>query len=495
MTLSLTQPHRPIVGVLWVILHLLLGALLGAAIGWGPLAAPTGGILVLAVGLATLFVGLAWWAWRVQRIHLLLWGHVGILLLIGGISLVPLYRVGTFPPPSQAPEANLRRLLAAMAYAYPYAEEKGIDWGEVEARYLSRASQIEGHEAYWRVVSEMLAELNDGHTGVTRPSPQANRRTFALCRDVAGTIVLAQLGETAREAGLARGDQVLAVDGLPVERALEALPPGLASGSTSHGRRYVAALHLLSTTADTMRVTVLDAQGQERTVELVWPADPVPESEANTTDEPLIRGERLASGVGLIRLPTFGAGTGHALVAEFDAALDALMDAPGLILDVRGNGGGSTMLSDPMAGRLMTDPFVYGREYFRARLPQRGVRPWFSYGVRPRGRIYPGPVVVLTDAGTFSTAENFVVALVDSGRAVAVGRQTAGASGNPVSFVLPGGGRARFSTGDFRRKDGTPIEGIGIAPDIPVTWTVDELRQGLDPDLSAAEAWLAQQGP
>jgi len=79
-----------------------------------------------------------------------------------------------------------------------------------------------------------------------------------------------------------------------------------------------------------------------------------------------------------------------------------------------------------------------------------------------------------------------------------VGRLTAGASGNPIVFRLPGAYNVRFSTADFRRKDGTAIEGVGIVPDVEVDWTVEDLRQGRDPDLAAAEALLLDrlaQGP
>jgi carboxyl-terminal processing protease len=481
---------------LWLALNLILGLIGGITLAWGPLAAPWPIVALLGLtgGLLGGLVG--WWSASVRRRSRgVLLGHGVILLVVAAAALIPVYRIGMIAMPGETWEGNFRRLWRAMDYAYPYFEQKGVDWDDVYRRYAPQMAQVESDHAYWRLVTRMLAELNDGHTGLISPSPRSGRRYFAICRDVGGVIVLDQVGQTALDAGLERGNVVLAVEDVPIEEALERVSPVLRAGSTPWQRRANAAYHLLSTTEDPLAVTVSGVTG-ERTVVLVWPDDPLdPAAEDVMPWQPLITGERLPSGVGLIHIPTFGAGSGHDLVAEFDAALDGLMDAPGLILDLRENGGGSTSISDRVAGRFFAYPFIYGREYFYLRLLQRGWRPWFDYRVVPRGSTYDGPVVLLTDVYTFSTAENFCVAMVDSGRATTVGRQTAGSSGNPVPFRLPGGARARFSTGDFRRNDGglgmgQPIEGVGIAPDVLVIWTVDDLREGRDPDVAAAEHLL-----
>ena len=76
--------------------------------------------------------------------------------------------------------------------------------------------------------------------------------------------------------------------------------------------------------------------------------------------------------MGLIRIATFSGREGQPLVDAFDAALDDLLDTPGLILDLRGNGGGDQRLADQMARRFLAEPFTYGREQYVGRLPQRG---------------------------------------------------------------------------------------------------------------------------
>jgi C-terminal processing protease CtpA/Prc len=122
----------------------------------------------------------------------------------------------------------------------------------------------------------------------------------------------------------------------------------------------------------------------------------------------------------------------------------------------------------------------------------RTVNEW---QVVPCGAAYDGPVVLLIDVSNASSAEDFIVSMADSGRAGTVGRATGGMSGNPVNFSLPGGGEARFSTGDIRRMNGRRIEGAGVTPDVPVAWTVDDFRAGRDPDVAAAVALLQSAAP
>ena len=483
----------------WIVLNITLGAVGGVTLGWGPLAASMPVIVALGLLGAGIGGGLAWISAQADRWRWLLGGHVIIVLGVLLATLIPLYRMGMLRTGHESWSTNFERLWRAMDYAYPYFEVKGVNWDEMHARYAPQVADVNSDEGYWRIIAHMLAELNDGHTGVLTPSAQAGRRYFATCRDLNGIIVLDEVGATARSAGLEPNDVVLNVGGLDIEEAMNGLSPLLRAGSTPQHRRARAAFYALSTTGESLDVTVTGQTG-ERTVTLIWPAEgSTPTAEAPTPWQPLITGERLPSGLGFIRIPSFGAGSHHDLIAEFDAALNDLMDTPGIILDLRGNGGGSTFISDPIAGRFIDQPFTYGRDYFRARLPQRGWRAHFDYRIRPRGARYTGPLVLLIDERVFSTGENFVVALVDSERATTIGQQTGGGSGNPVEFALTGGGRARFSTGDFRRSDGEPgmgdpIEGMGITPDVAVTWTIEDILAGRDPDLDTAIALFSQLG-
>jgi C-terminal processing protease CtpA/Prc len=145
-----------------------------------------------------------------------------------------------------------------------------------------------------------------------------------------------------------------------------------------------------------------------------------------------------------------------------------------------------------MVGRLLDHALTYDRECFEHAHP---LHLWLTgcgdLIAEPRGRWFDGRVAVLVDAGVVSSGEWLAAALCDTGRARCFGRATAGASGNPVQFGLPGGA-VRYSTGNAVRLDGSPFERGGVPPHELVTWHRDDVLAGRDPDLEAALRWLAR---
>jgi len=491
-----------------VLLAAAWGGASGGFLAWGPLMAGQAVVVLLGIAGATLHGGL--WlrqqlaAVRGQRgaarrwLRGLLLAHAGIFLAVTAVVGLQLFRVGQFRPPTSDRLASFDRLTEAMETAYPYFDLKGIDWEAMVARYRPRVASAESDEAYAAVVESMLAELNDAHTGLMPPLAKYEGCQFAATREMEGRAVVVKVGGIGHEAGLTVGSVVLAVDGEPVASALQELDPRLTSGSTGRQRRARAFQFLLTTPYGASRDVTFETETGERTAAaLTCPADPAAAREAQKGGDiwdfllPVVEREivsrRLASGVGYIRVPTLGVD----LVDGFDAALDEMMDAPGLIIDVRGNGGGNSAYGDRMAGRLLSEPFAYGRDTYAAQLPTRAWRKWMTFSVTPREPVYAGPVVVIMETGNMSSAEQFLISLVDSGRVQTVGEPTGGASGNPFSFRLPGEHDVRFSTANFVRNDGRPIEGVGLTPDVPVRWTVEDFREGRDPALEAAERLLA----
>mgnify|MGYP005850996597 CR=1 FL=1 len=479
--------------VLWVFFNAALAALGGGTLAFGVLELSPLLIVLVALGFA-LAVGALWtWALRSPA-----WTRaLGALTLIflfalGWLSLAQLRGAGQVLAKTDNRMENFAQLCAVLQAHYPYFEQKNVDWDETCRRYQPLVQAAQTDADYHALVATLLAELGDAHTGLMRPYPGEERLYFGAGLSLDDGIVVDQIGDTARAAGVVRGAQILAVNGLPAEQALRALPPALRVGANDRQRRARAAFHILSTAEDALELTYQNPGGPMETVLLRRPENLSAPSSANAPLGPLITAETLPGGWGFIRIPTFAPRGGHDLTAEFGFALEGVRAAPGLILDLRGNGGGDSRLAEQIAGRFFDKRFCYGEDRFRQRLPLRGWRLRYEYCVNPRGETVRVPLVLLMDGRNMSSAEQFIAIFRESGRALTIGRTSGGSSGNPLTFPLTGGGQIRFSTGAFYTRSGLLVEGNGIQPQIRIPYTVADVQQSRDPDLLAAQAELAR---
>lgn len=480
--------------ILWTIFNAALAALGGGVLAFGVLELPIL-ITALAAVVFAIFAGAVWaWAWRSPaRTRVLTAVTLISILALVSLSLMQLRGAGQIFVNTDDREKNFAQLCSVLQEHYPYLNEKNLQVDEICRRYQPLIQAAHSDTEYHNLVASMLAEFNDAHTGLISPYPGEGRLYFATGLLLDDGIVIDQVGQTAQTAGVMHGAQILAVNGLPVEQALETLPSALKSGANIRQRENKAAYHILSTLEDSLELTYQNPGGQIETVTLHRPQNPpVPSNSRNAPSGPLITAVKLPGDWGLIRIPTFSSGKNHDLAAEFDQALEDVHDAQGLILDLRGNGGGDSRLADRIAGRFFSQPFCYGQDGFRRRIPLRAWSLHFNYCVQPRGEVVSAPLVLLIDNRNMSSAEQFIAAFSESDRALIIGRPSGGSSGNPLTFPLPGDGLVRFSTGAFRTNSGLLIEGSGIQPDVLVPYTVADFQQNRDPDIQAALTELAR---
>jgi len=298
-----------------------------------------------------------------------------------------------------------------LAERYCFFGEKATDWAKVRSVYRPQAIAAPSRDALATVLKRALGELYDPHTSV-RNGPDEIARTppfdLMVARAPGGIGVTAvQTDSAAADAGIAIGDVLTAIDGVPVATAIRAAglhclkrPDPAADafviGTVAAGRRGMP-----------RRFAVRSGGAPAR--ELMLPLK-------QRASQPDVTHQRLADGIGLIAIRSFGDLTA---VAAFDAALTEFRDAPALLIDVRGNGGGDTAVARPIMGRFITEraPYAYMRRRSGAGLSQR-----WTETVEPRGPFtWTRPVVVLCDHWSASMAEGFPMGMRGLGRATIVG--------------------------------------------------------------------------
>jgi carboxyl-terminal processing protease len=116
-----------------------------------------------------------------------------------------------------------------------------------------------------------------------------------------------------------------------------------------------------------------------------------------------------------------------------------------------------------------------------------------NFTVYPQPEPFLGKVVILTDYGTGSTSEVFAAGLQELGRAVVIGRTSAGAVLPSVFEKLPTGAVFQYAVSDYRSPKNVLIEGRGVEPDKEVSITAADLLAGRDPQLEAAIKYIKKQ--
>ncbi len=179
------------------------------------------------------------------------------------------------------------------------------------------------------------------------------------------------------------------------------------------------------------------------------------------------------------------------------AALDAIFSDTalrGLIIDVRINFGGNDPYGLAIAARLANAEYLAYTKVARADPVDRnkwtpGDPSWVRPSPRPGFR---GPVVELIGPLTISAGETFTQALMGrTPHVTRIGENTQGVFSDVLGRRLPNGWRFGLPNEVFRTPDGAAFDGVGIAPDIPVSVFADEdVAAGRDPGVAKALAVL-----
>ncbi|MBD3368436.1 MAG: hypothetical protein GF405_09750 [Candidatus Eisenbacteria bacterium] len=337
----------------------------------------------------------------------------------------------------------------------------GVDWKAMRERYEPLAGAAYTEEEFRAVVREMLGELSASHLGIYKWG--------------GGGINTGRLG--------IRHDEGHDGPGVRVRHVVRDSPA--ARAGIEPGEYIVAIDAELLSEADNYYCRLTDTVGEEILVTVASSA--AGRSPRDVRIRPVgsgtlwrlmyeewVRGNRerveeaSAGRVGYLHIPSMG--TGNLLeFAEDLFAQSAGKD--GLVIDIRGNGGGS--IHDQILRYL--DRTWYGYETTRTRPP--------AYNPL---ELWTGELVLLIDESCYSDAEIFPMGWKALGLGPVVGTPTFGAviGTNDVSLIDGTGFRVPGS--GWYDMSGRNLENWGIEPDIRVDSVPEEHARGEDVQLDRA---------
>jgi carboxyl-terminal processing protease len=160
------------------------------------------------------------------------------------------------------------------------------------------------------------------------------------------------------------------------------------------------------------------------------------------------------------------------------AALDEMTPYERLVVDLRGNVGGSLIAAQDARARFLPRRTALGTIRFSTVTGEMD-RPHELVGEPPaEGPRWVKPVRFLTDPLCYSATEDFLQGLQGLPHVQLVGQATGGGSGRPRTIRLREQLIATISTALTYDRAGRCIEGTGLAPDVPI------LPDPLDPEVT-----------
>jgi carboxyl-terminal processing protease len=177
-----------------------------------------------------------------------------------------------------------------------------------------------------------------------------------------------------------------------------------------------------------------------------------------------VKSEVLENDIGYLRITSFSDNS----ESEFDDKLKTLLakDVKALVIDLRGNPGGSLYAVNEIADQLLGEQTIVSLENRAGKVEE----------YTSDAKKIDLPIAVLVDGGSASASEILTGAIKDSNSGVIIGTTTFGKGLVQSVLSLPDGSGFKLTTSEYFTPNGTNIHKVGIVPDIVLE--IEEKEEG-----------------
>lgn len=411
---------------------------------------------------------------------------VAMLLVVAASTVVAVATAGEPQTLDSTDRARVKQMLGSIKEAiqnhYFDKSFRGID---LDAHFKAASAKLDtavslGHA--YAVIAQALVDFGDSHTFFIPPARSATYEFGWEMRIIGDRcfVVAVKPGSDAEAKGLRPGDQLLRIDAFTPTR------------DTLWLARY---LYYTLSPRSTLTIVAQTPGGQPRTLSIAARVTPGPKVVTISLDDVIEGVPRGRDNVSFLRRSRTGR-VGDITIwklAGFDLeapaidrlADDALNRTASLVLDLRGNPGGSGEALERLTSRFFDKEIKIG--------DLKGRRSAKSTVAKKRNSPFAGRLIVLIDAESGSAAEVFARVIQLENRGLVFGDRSSGSvmqSRQFVSGVETVDGLIMYgmsvTEADLIMGDGKSLERVGVAPDQVILPTPFDLQSGKDPVLAQA---------
>jgi carboxyl-terminal processing protease len=362
----------------------------------------------------------------------------------------------------------------------------GVDWNKVREKYAPLIESPHTNKSFHELMNVMVGELKRSHLRVVAPHQVSSVATTSAelgkngapgidMRFIDGELVVIKIEDDAETANILNVGDV--IDTINDKTPQQMLADYRNQSSGFVGREPSAMVRaarsvLAGAIDEKPTLAVRDANNVKRNVVLT-------RKKPNLLRQLDFESKRINDDIAYIRFNLF---IGD-LAQKFKEAIAAQQKTKGLIIDLRGNGGGIGDLSTALASMLSTEKGTLGESRFRYETRQ--------FGYAGSAEAYTGKVIFLVDEFSGSTSEVLTGGLQYAKRIQVLGERTAGAVLPSLVTPLPSGGAMQYAISDFRLPDQRVLEGEGVMPNETIIPKRRDVIEGRDVVLARAIAMLS----
>lgn len=353
---------------------------------------------------------------------------------------------------------------------YCYFNKKQTDWAKVKEIYSPRVDTISSRAAFVSLLEDAFYEIYDHHAGLNTNNMNSRRLVpsgtdiWAEYVNSKPFIVQLRKGYGAAKAGVTAGMEVVAINDVPIEKAIAPFMGKSLKTADNESRCFALRLALAGDHLQPKKLT-LKQNGQTKDFYPDADGMQLEHIHFNTRVE-----SKIINGIGYIKINDCLWDNG--LISDFDSVMKLMATTKSLIIDLRETpSGGNTTVARAILGWFTNKEQFYQKHELYAEEKAYGIKRSWVEIVSPRtGKYYIKPLVVLADHFTGSIAEGITIGFSATTKAKIIGTPLARLCGATYPYELPNTHiHYSFPAERLYHVNGTPRE--QFVPDIVIDYT------------------------